>query len=306
MARVAFLGLGRMGLGMAGRLLDHGHELTVYNRTASRAATLVARGARACTSPRDAATGAEVIFAMVADDAASRAVWLGESGALSAQAAPGALAIECSTLSADWVEALASACQARALRYIDAPVTGLPEAAAAGGLTLLLGGAVTDLDAAQPLFDAVATRSFRFGPVGAGTAYKLIVNLLGAIQIASAAEGLAAAERAGLDLAVVADAVCAGQAASPQVVRHVRRIAAGTADDSEVTFTAALRLKDVEYALALYRGLGLPAAFGAAAAGHYAQLCAGGLAEASESRIIEVFRAAAPLPSPPLPAQPRP
>lgn len=296
MARIAFLGLGRMGLGMAARLLDQGHELAVYNRTASRVGSLVARGARACTSPRDAATGAEVIFSMVADDAASRAVWLGESGALAAQAPAGALAIECSTLSLDWVQALASACQARGLRYIDAPVTGLPEAAAAGTLTLLLGGAATDLDAARPLLDAVATRSFRFGPVGAGTAYKLIVNLLGAIQIASAAEGLAAAERAGLDLAVVAEALCAGQAASPQVVRHVRRIATGTTNDDEVTFTAALRLKDVEYALALYRSLDFPAAFGTAAEDHYAQLCASGLAEASESRIIEVFRTAGPPP----------
>lgn len=296
MARIAFLGLGRMGLGMAGRLLDHGHELALYNRTAGRAASLVARGARACASPREAATGADVIMAMVADDTASRAVWLGDAGALSAQAAPGALAIECSTLSMAWVQALASTCERGALRYIDAPVTGLPEAAAAGSLTLLLGGAATDLDAAQPLFNALATRSFRFGPVGAGTAYKLMVNLLGAIQIASAAEGLAAAERAGLDLAVVAEALCAGQAASPQVVRHVQRIAAGAAADGEVTFTAALRLKDVEYALALYRGLGLPAAFGAAASGNYAQLCARGLAEASESRIIEVFRTAGPPP----------
>src|SRR5213075_1417738 len=98
MARVAFIGLGRMGHGMAGRYLDAGFTLAVWNRSKAKAEDLIARGARWASSPADAADGAEVVVTMVADDAASRAVWLGEVGAATTMK-PGALAIECSTVS---------------------------------------------------------------------------------------------------------------------------------------------------------------------------------------------------------------
>lgn len=293
MARIAFLGLGRMGSGMAARLLDHGHVVSVYNRTGSRARPLAARGARPCASPREACTGVDAIFSMVADDGASRAMWLGSEGALAAQAAPAALAVECSTLSHAWALERAAACRARGLRPVDAPVTGLPDAAARGTLTLLVGADGDDLRAAGELFGALATQVFHFGPVGAGTTYKLLVNLIGAIQIASAAEGLALAERAGLDVAQVAKALASGQAASPQVVRHVGRMA-GVADAGDVAFTSALRSKDVAYANALYRDCGMPSALGLAVGRLYEQLCASGRADASESTIIEVFRSRAP------------
>ncbi len=130
------------------------------------------------------------------------------------------------------------------MRYIDAPVTGLPSAAAAGELTLLVGAAVEDLQACRALLEVLSNRIIHFGPIGTGTAYKLIVNLLGAVQIASAAESMALAERAGLDLAVVSDAIASGQAASPQVVRNTRRIVEGN-HDRDVVFTPTLRLKDV-------------------------------------------------------------
>ena len=145
------------------------------------------------------------------------------TGALAATNAPDALAIECSTLSHDWVLELAREVRRRGFRYVDAPVTGLPDAAAAGTLTLLVGADPGDLDAARPVFASLATRVLHFGAVGQGTVYKLMVNLMGAVQIASAAEGMALAESAGLDLKLVADAIGSGQAASPQVVRNVRR-----------------------------------------------------------------------------------
>ena len=97
MTRVAFIGLGNMGLGMAQRLLQAGHDLRVFNRTRSKAAALERAGARVYPTPRDACTGAEAIIAMTADDASSQSVWLGPHGVLSAQITPRALAIECST-----------------------------------------------------------------------------------------------------------------------------------------------------------------------------------------------------------------
>lgn len=287
--RVAFLGLGKMGTGMAGRLIAAGHSVSVYNRSPERAAPFGALGARVAGSPRGAAERADVIIGMTADDESSRATWLGEFGALASDNLPDALVIECSTLSHDWVLELAEKVRARGFRYVDAPVTGLPDAAAAGTLTLLVGAEPPDLDAARPIFASLATRVLHFGGVGQGTAYKLMVNLIGAVQIASAAEGMALAERAGLDLKLVADAVASGQAASPQVVRNVRRFVAGD-HGGAVNFTPALRLKDIDYALRLANKLGLECAFGMVASRLYKKLCDAGFTADNESRIIEVLR----------------
>jgi 3-hydroxyisobutyrate dehydrogenase len=278
-----------MGSGMATRLLATGHTVTVYNRTAARAEPLVRAGARLARTPREAALGAEAIVSMAADDEASRAFWLGSEGALAADPAAGAFAVECSTLSHGWVLELSAAAAAKGLRYIDAPVTGMPSAAAAGALTLLVGAGSEDLQACRPLLEALSERVIHFGAVGTGTAYKLIVNLLGAVQIASAAESMAIAERAGLDLAVVAEAIASGQAASPQVVRNTRRIVEGN-HDQDVLFTPTLRLKDVRYALELARTLGVGSPFGALAGGIFQQLIDLGHAHANESKVVEVSR----------------
>jgi 3-hydroxyisobutyrate dehydrogenase len=288
--KVAFIGLGNMGLGMASRLLASGHHLNVYNRTAARAESLVRRGAHLYGTPKAACLGVEAVISMVADDGASRAIWLDHDGILAADPARDAFAIECSTLSHDWVLQLAARCMARGLRYIDAPVTGLPDAAAAGSLTLLVGASPSDLDAARGILGALSAHIIRFGPIGAGTAYKLIINMIGAVQIASAAEGLAIAERAGLDLAAVADAIATSQAASPQVVRNVRRMEAAD-HDRNIVFSSALRLKDVEYALRFAREIGIGSPFGALAQGIYRQLCDLGYAHFNESKVIDVCRA---------------
>jgi 3-hydroxyisobutyrate dehydrogenase len=289
MQQVAFLGLGRMGAAMASRLLARGFGVTVFNRTPARAEPLLAAGAKWAPTPRAACEGVDAVVSMTADDVSSRAMWLGAEGALSAELAPGTPALECSTLSHEWVMTLAASVRARGLRYVDSPVTGLPAAAAAGELTLLIGADEADLEAARPLLDALATRVLRFGPVGAGTAYKLAVNLIGAVQIASAAEGMAIAERAGLDLNLVADAIATGQAASPQVVRNTRAMADGDFKRN-IVFTPVLRLKDVDYALRLAATLGLAAPFGAVARDAFARLIALGGAQDSEARVIDVAR----------------
>jgi 3-hydroxyisobutyrate dehydrogenase len=286
---IAFIGLGRMGSGMASRLLATGYHVTVYNRTPSKAEALVQAGARLARSPQEACDGADAILSMTSDDNASRAVWLGADGVLAASLAPGTFAVECSTLSHDWVLELSAAATDRGLRYIDAPVTGPPDAAAAGTLTLLVGAAAEDLQASRPLLEALSERIIHFGAVGTGTAYKLIINLLGAVQIASAAESMAIAERAGLDLAVVADAIASGQAASPQVIRNTRRIVDGN-HERDVLFTPTLRLKDVQYALELGRKLGIGSPFGALAGDVFRQLIDLGHERANESKVIEVSR----------------
>ena len=252
MAKVAFIGLGRMGHGMAGRYLDKGFSVALWNRSKAKAEDLIARGARWASSPADAADGADAIVTMVADDEASRAVWLGKDGAASAAKA-GTLAIECSTVSYQHALDLARELRGRGLTYVDSPVTGLPDAAASGKLTLLVGAEPADLERARTYLAPLSTTIRHFGAVGSGTVYKLINNLMGAIQIAGIAEGLAIAEQAGLDMKLVLDAVETGVAASPQVLRHSKRMVAR--NFSGATFTAALRHKDAAYAVALAESL---------------------------------------------------
>jgi 3-hydroxyisobutyrate dehydrogenase len=291
MARVGLAGAGRMGSGMAARLLGAGHEVVVWNRSPAKANALVPASARVASTPGDAASGADALLVMVSDDDASRAVWAGPDGLLAA-AAPGTLAIECSTLSHGWVIELAEAAREHGLRYVDCPVTGLPDAAAAGELTLLVGAQDADLSAARPLLEPLSASVLHFGPVGAGTAYKLIVNLMGAVQIAGVAEGMAMAERAGLDLDLVARAIEAGQAGSPQVVRNARRIVAADHRDP-VVFSARLRRKDADYGVRLATSLGMDARLGAVALDGLDLLIAMGLGDQNESAVVEVARGGA-------------
>jgi 3-hydroxyisobutyrate dehydrogenase len=285
MAHVAFIGVGRMGHGMAGRYLDSGFTVAVWNRSKSKAEDLIARGAQWASSPTDAAEGADAIVTMVADDGASWAVWLGTDGA-AATAKAGTLAIECSTVSYRHALDLARELRGRGLVYIDSPVTGLPDAAASGKLTLLVGAQPADLERARPYLAPLSTTIRHFGAVGTGTVYKLINNLMGAIQIAGIAEGLAIAEQAGLDMKLVLEAVETGVAASPQVIRHSKRMAAR--NFSGATFTAALRYKDAAYAVALAESLlsGVPV-MGRAAVEAYARAKAQA-PDDDEGKMIEI------------------
>jgi len=241
-----------MGHGMAGRYLDAGFQVALWNRSKAKGDDLIARGARWAASPGDAAVDADAVVTMVADDEVSRSVWLGKDGAASTMKS-GTLAIECSTVSYRHALDMSRELTSRGLTYIDCPVTGLPNTAASGELTLLVGADPADLEKARSYLTPISSTIRHFGPIGTGTVYKLINNLLGAIQIAGIAEGLAIAEQAGLDMKLVLDAVEAGAAASPQVIRHSRRMAAR--DFADIGFTPTLRLKDAVYAVALAESL---------------------------------------------------
>ena len=156
MKRVAFIGLGRMGHGMAGRYLDAGFAVALWNRSKAKAEDLIARGAKWAMSPKDAAIDADAVVTMVADDEASRRVWLGKDGAAVRMKA-GTLAIECSTVSYRHALDMSRELGARRLTYIDCPVTGLPDTAASGELTLLVGADPTDLEKARPFLTPISS-----------------------------------------------------------------------------------------------------------------------------------------------------
>lgn len=267
MTRIAFLGLGRMGVGMACRLAAKGHDVAVWNRSPGKAQPVVALGAKLAQTPAEAATGADVVFTMLADDPASQAVWLGTDGALAAMKA-GSTAIECSTLTRRFVLELAAKVEARGIRFLDCPVTGRPDVASDGKLTLLVGAAPADLAAVRPLLEDISETIRHFGLAGTGTAYKLMINLMGSVQIAALAEGLIMAEKLGLDREEVVKAIETSASASRQVVHHCRRMAERTFADP--TFTTGLRHKDAAYGAALAHEIGAAPVLGDASVAWFA------------------------------------
>jgi 3-hydroxyisobutyrate dehydrogenase len=255
MQRIAVLGVGTMGGGMAVNWLKKGFPLTIWNRTPARAVPLVAEGATLASTPREAAEGADVVVAMVADDDASRGVWLGATGALEG-AKPGAIVIESSTLTPDWVRELAGKAQAQDCRFLDAPVGGSRVAAAAGQLVFFVGGDAETLDAARPALEAVGQRINHVGATGAGATWKLINNMLTAIQAAGLAEALSFARKSGFSPDQILSLIEASAAASPVVRLKLPRMIEGQFDETD--FALSLMLKDARYAVALASALGAP------------------------------------------------
>lgn len=196
--KIGFVGLGPMGIGMARRLLDAGHTLTVHNRTASRADSLVEAGAHCAETPADAARDAGLVFSMLADDAAVEAMTLGANG-IAAGLAPGAAHISSSTISIALSQRLATAHAERSQGYLSATVLGRPPAAAAGELFVVVGGDPTLQQRAQPVLDALGQRVFSVGsdPVQSNLV-KLSLNFLIFSTIEQMSEVFALNEKAGL------------------------------------------------------------------------------------------------------------
>ena len=242
--RIAILGLGTMGAGMAGNLLKAEFPLTVYNRTKAKTEALIARGARFASTPAEAAKGAAVIISMLADDAASREVWVGENGALDA-VEEGVILIESSTVSPAWVAELAALAMQRGAELLDAPVTGSRMQAEAGQLSFLVGGRDTVLETATPVLKAMSKEVVHLGPVGSGAKMKLINNFLCGVQVASLAEGLAWIERSGLDEEKALSILKAGAPGSPLLGAISARM---VSHNYTVNFLLKLMAKDLLYA----------------------------------------------------------
>lgn len=244
--KIALLGLGTMGSGMGMNLLKAGYPLTVYNRTRLRARLLEDAGAIVAETPAMAAGNAEIVLAMLADDAVSRAVWVGEDGALAAMR-PGAVAIECSTLSPSWVCELDQAVRSRGLQMIEAPVTGSRPQAEAGVLKFLAGGDANVLERVAPVLRSIGREILHLGPIGSGAQLKLMNNYLCAVQVVSFAEVLAWIERTGLNCDLALDFLKKGAPGSGILSTMADRM---TKRSYEVNFLLPLMAKDVKYARA--------------------------------------------------------
>jgi len=286
--RVALIGLGLMGSGMARRLLGASFPLTVYNRNPQPAALLAEEGAHVAASPREAAARADVVLSMVSDDVAARAVWLGEQGAL-AGAARGTVLVDCSTVTVGWIEELSRAALAAGCPLLDAPVTGSKPQAAAGELLFLVGGSAEALETARPVLAVMSRAIVHLGPTGSGALLKLVNNFLCGVQAASLAEALALVERSGLDRVKAIEVLTAGAPGSPLIKTLAARMAAR---DYKPNFTLKLAAKDMNYAVGEGRRHGLPLTTVVPVLDLYGRAIADGHGDEDFSVVVEPLRKA--------------
>ena len=230
MARVSFLGLGVMGFPMAGHLAAKGHEVTVYNRSAAKAAAWSAKhGGRTAATPRDAATGAAFVMACVGNDDDLRAVCTGPDGAFAGMER-GAVFVDHTTVSAAVTRELAGLAGEVGLGYVDAPVSGGQAGAENGVLSVMCGGDEAAYAAAEPVIAAYARICRRLGPVGAGQLAKMVNQICIAGLVQGLSEGLHFAERAGLDIEAVVEVISQGAAGSWQMVNRHKTMKEGKFD----------------------------------------------------------------------------
>jgi 3-hydroxyisobutyrate dehydrogenase len=290
MTTITVLGLGAMGSRMAANLVKAGHHVRVWSRDRSKTMPLVDAGAAAFATPREAAEGATFVLSMVSDDHAARQVWLGgEDGAL-AGLAPGAVAIECSTVSPAWVRQLGDAAAHHGAALLDAPVSGSRPQAEAGQLVFMVGGDEAILARAATVFQPLAAKTLHVGMLGQGATLKLAVNAFFAAQIASLAEILGVLERAGFARSEAARLLAEFPVVAPPLAALARMMASG---DAPPLFTVALIEKDLGYAMDLAGGHGGEAPMTTAARDVFRRAVKRGQGEHHVSAVADLYRGVA-------------
>ena len=287
MAKIAFLGLGVMGAPMAGHLASAGHEVTVYNRTTTKAEAWVAKhGGAFATTPAEAAKGAGFVFACVGDDADIRAVTTGADGAFSTMEA-GAIFIDNTTASAAVARELAEAAHAAGLGFLDAPVSGGQAGAENGALTVMVGGEASHFDAAEPLMKAYGAKVTLLGPSGAGQLTKMVNQICIAGLVQGLSEALNFGQNAGLDMDKVLDVISGGAAQSWQMVNRGHTM---VRDEFDFGFALDWMRKDLRIVFEEATANGSPLPVTAQVAQFYAMLSERGYGRNDTSALIRLLR----------------
>lgn len=196
--KLGFIGLGRMGLPMAQRLIDAGHSLTVYNRSQAAVQRLVAGGAKAGASPQDVARQVEVLFTCLLTPAQSEAIYLGDKGAIHG-ARSGQIFIDTATVDPMTTRRIAETLSAKGVALIDAPISGGPGGAQAGTLSIMVGGEAATIEKVRPLLEVLGKKIFHMGPVGSGVSTKICNQILTGTTHALVAEAMVLGTKLGLD-----------------------------------------------------------------------------------------------------------
>ncbi len=251
---IGFIGLGIMGGAMAANVLRAGYDLTVWNRTPGRITPLAETGAAVAADPADLAARSDIIITCVSDTPDVEAVILGPGGIIEG-ARPGALVIDCSTISPEATRTIAARLRQKGVHLLDAPVSGGSEGAARGTLSIMLGGEADQVARAMPVLQAMGKTITHVGGQGAGQMAKLVNQVLVVVTMQGVAEALLLAEAGGLDLERALAAVGGGAAGSwmlnnrgPQVIRR----------DWRPGFTIDLQQKDLRLVLEAADELGIP------------------------------------------------
>jgi len=254
MAAVGFVGLGAMGGRMAKRLLDAGHRVVGYNRTAEKARALVAAGLVLEKSPRAVAEGVDAVLSMVTDDKALRAIALGPDGVI-AGLRPGAVWAEMSTVSPEVTRELGAAITARGAALIDAPVSGSPITLEAGQLSFMVGGDPAALEKVRPCLLAIGPTITHVGELGLAVTMKIATNLGLAVQMLAFSEAVVLAEKAGIARERAVEVLLKSVIASP-MVKYRGPFVLGM--PAEALFDVNMAQKDLGLALSMGRALGVP------------------------------------------------
>jgi 3-hydroxyisobutyrate dehydrogenase-like beta-hydroxyacid dehydrogenase len=261
--QIGFVGLGAMGAGIVPRLMAAGHAVTGYNRNKDKAAALIEAGMRIAPTPRAAAEGADIVFSIVTDAPAVRAVALGNDGII-AGLKPDGIYIDMSTIAPDASRAISAEFAQRGLAMLDAPISGSPVTLAQGNASLMVGGDRTASERVEPVLRAIGPKVTYIGASGLAVQMKIAVNLLLMVEVIAFGEAVALAEKGGVARDVAVDAVLKSVAASPVLGYRGPFILEGKMPKVPLA-DVTLQQKDMLLALELGRKLGSPVPLAAAA-----------------------------------------
>jgi 3-hydroxyisobutyrate dehydrogenase-like beta-hydroxyacid dehydrogenase len=285
---VGFVGTGRMGAAMVGRLCGAGESVVVFNRSRDRAQAVADRhGARVADTARDAAKSADVVLVSLADDTAVLGTYEGDAGLL-AGIRDGAVVCDTSTVDPETMRQLAPRVAARGATLLDTPVSGSVPVVERGELTVMVGGDASALQRVRPVLQHFATRIFHLGGTGAGATMKLVVNAAVHALNVALSEALVLAEKAGLDRAATYDVIEVSAAGAPYV--KYKRAAFLQPDDTSVAFSLDLVAKDQELIDRLAAHVGARMPQGAANRDLVAKAVAAGLGDHDLSALAQFLR----------------
>ena len=286
MERIGFVGLGTMGASMAANLLRAGAPLTVWNRTAGRAAALVEQGAREAASPAEVAAGSDVVVICVSDTPDVEAVLFGPGG-IADGVRSNSLVVDCSTISPGATRDFGRRLGEKGVGMVDAPVSGGSEGARLGALTVFVGGSERDVARARPVLEAIGKTITRMGELGSGQAAKAVNQVIIGGAYLGLAEGIVLGMRAGLDPRQLVEALSGGAAQSWTLTNRAGRM---IEDEYPLGFRLALHRKDLGIALELARHLDLRLPVAALTASIEDELMAGGHGDEDMSVLARAIR----------------
>lgn len=279
------MGLGLMGLPMARNVLNAGYQLTVWNRTAAKAEPLVAAGAHLAAGPADVARRSDMVVTIVTDSPDVEAVVGGDDGVLGGAGA-GSVWIDMSTISPEVTRRLGAEAAERGVEALDAPVSGGPPGAEAGTLSIMVGGKQDVFDACLPVLQTMGKTITRVGDLGAGQVTKACNQVVIAATLAGIAEALVLGAKAGVDPALIRQALMGGYAGSRLLEVHGQRMIEHAFDPG---FFVKLHDKDLHIVLDMARSLSVSAPVSALAAQHFNALIADGDGELDNSAMLKVY-----------------